>query len=78
MEHKKSNSLVERLKQAAMEQKRQQIPETKASSQVVDCPQCGAGRAINDGLTACGYCGYRFTSSRMSDGINIKEKDNSR
>ena len=37
------------------------------------CPNCGAGRAEQDGLTHCGYCGFEFLSVQLSDGINIKK-----
>lgn len=41
------------------------------------CPNCGAGRAKDDGLTACAFCGYKFMEVTLSNGIHIKEEDNS-
>jgi hypothetical protein len=41
------------------------------------CPNCGAGRSRQDGLTCCAYCGYRFIDTVLSDGIFIKKEDNS-
>ncbi len=78
MDKTKSSSLVERLKQAALQQKREAITFIPADSLVVRCPQCGAGRAKQDGITKCGYCGYEFTVSELSNGINIKKEDHSR
>ncbi len=71
-------SLVERLKRIALKQKRESIQTTPAGSSVVQCPQCGAGRAKQDGITKCGYCGYEFIATKLSDGINIKKEDNSK
>jgi uncharacterized Zn finger protein (UPF0148 family) len=42
-----------------------------------DCPNCGAGRAKQDGLTHCAYCGHEFLSVKLTDGIFIKKEDNS-
>jgi uncharacterized Zn finger protein (UPF0148 family) len=41
------------------------------------CPNCGAGRAKQDGLTQCAYCGYRFLDADLTDGVYIKKEDNS-
>jgi len=71
-------SIVEQMKQRALAQKRDKVVEQQAASTVATCPQCGAGRAKHDGLTACAYCGYEYTQATLSEGINIKETDNSR
>lgn len=78
MNEEKSISVVERLKQLAMEQKREPIVIKSADAFVIQCPRCGAGRAQSDGITRCGYCGHRFTSVAVNDGINIKKDDNSK
>jgi uncharacterized Zn finger protein (UPF0148 family) len=41
------------------------------------CPNCGAGRAKQDGLTHCAYCGYQFLDVELDDGIYLKKEDNS-
>jgi len=76
--NKKPISLVERIKQLALEQKREEFKIKEASNLVVSCPQCGAGRAKSDGLSRCAYCGHEFTHAELTDGINIKKEDNSR
>ena len=75
---KKPLSLVERIKQLALEQKREEFKIKEAESLVITCPQCGAGRAKRDGLTRCAYCGHEFTSAEMTNGVHIKKEDNSR
>ncbi|MFD2909151.1 hypothetical protein ACFSX9_10425 [Flavobacterium ardleyense] len=42
------------------------------------CINCGAGRAKEDGLTKCGYCGFEFLTVKLSDGLHIKKEDNSK
>lgn len=42
------------------------------------CPGCGAGRAKQDGLTRCGYCGHEFMTHTLTDGIYLSAEDNSR
>ncbi|OJU47945.1 MAG: hypothetical protein BGN96_05550 [Bacteroidales bacterium 45-6] len=78
-EEKKVNSFLENLKKKAKEQK-QYGGETKiveAKMDVRDCPNCGAGRAQQDGLTHCAYCGFEFLSVKLTDGIYVKKEDNS-
>lgn len=77
-EQQKPLSIVEQMKQRALAQQRDKVVEQQAESTVATCPQCGAGRAKHDGLTACAYCGYEYTQAVLSDGIHIKETDNSR
>lgn len=80
-EAKKSTlSLIERMKQKAMEQKNYggQYIEEQAKVNVRDCPNCGAGRAKQDGLTHCAYCNFEFISVVLTDGINLKKENNSK
>ena len=76
----KALSFVERMKQRASEQKayggKYEAQEAKVG--ITTCPNCGAGRAENDGLTKCAYCDYVFITVELSDGLNIKSKDNSK
>lgn len=78
MSKEKPTSVVARLKQLAMQQKRAPIVVKAADWLVIQCPQCGAGRTKSDGITRCGYCGHVFTTAELSDGIHIKQNDNSR
>lgn len=75
-------SLAERMKQKALQQKNYghelETGEVKAGVDVTDCPNCGAGRAKQDGLTYCAYCGHEFIQNTLSDGLFIKKEDNSR
>lgn len=77
-EQQKPLSIVQQMKQLAMQQKREQFVEQQAGSSVATCPQCGAGRAKHDGLTACAYCGFEYTHTTLTNGIHIRETDNSR
>jgi len=77
-EQQKPLSIVQQMKQLAMQQKREQFVEQQAGSSVATCPKCGAGRAKHDGLTACAYCGFEYTHAALTDGIHIKDTDNSR
>lgn len=79
-EKPKPMSLLEKMKQKAKEQKSYGGPytETAANMNAKDCPNCGAGRAQQDGLTHCAYCGFKFMSVQLTDGINIKKENNSR
>lgn len=77
--NKKNRSLLERMKQKAKEQKTYggEFVESSAGVSTRTCTNCGAGRAEQDGLTHCAYCGFEFLSVKLSDGINIKKGDNS-
>lgn len=80
METNKPLSFVEKMKLKAQNQKSYGIDADafqEAKLQVSDCPNCGAGRAKQDGLTHCAYCGHEFLAVRLSDGIFIKKEDNS-
>ncbi|MDR1876758.1 MAG: hypothetical protein LBQ84_03960 [Flavobacteriaceae bacterium] len=80
MPEEKSLSFLDRLKQKAVQQEiyggKAKI--TEAKTHVNTCPNCGAGRAKEDGLTHCAYCGFEFISTELSDGIYIKKEDNSK
>ncbi|MFB9076552.1 hypothetical protein ACFFLS_25070 [Flavobacterium procerum] len=79
MEDKKVNSFLDRLKEKAKNQSNYGgDPEiSEAKMQLKDCPNCGAGRAKQDGLTHCAYCGFEFLSVKLTDGVYIKKEDNS-
>lgn len=78
-EKKSTQSYLEQLKQKALTEKNYggEIKYEQAGMQVYDCPECGAGRALADGLTVCAYCGFKFMTVRLSDGIHIKKINNS-
>lgn len=78
-ENKKPLSLLEKMKQKAMEQKSYggEFVEEAAKVNTRSCINCGAGRAKQDGLTHCAYCGFEFLSVKITDGIYIKKEDNS-
>lgn len=73
-------SFLEKMKQKVKEQKSYggDYKEESAKVNVIDCPNCGAGRALQDGLTHCAYCDFEFLTVKLSDGINLKETDNSK
>ncbi|UIR55071.1 hypothetical protein LZQ00_12355 [Sphingobacterium sp. SRCM116780] len=78
-ENSKPLSILERMKQKAQEQqtyggKQEDRP---ANMKAKDCPNCGAGRAQDDGLTHCAFCGFKFMTVKLTDGIHIKKEDNS-
>ncbi|AOM79696.1 hypothetical protein [Pedobacter steynii] len=76
---KKAQTYVEQLKQKASEQENYgaEIKYEQAHMLVCDCPECGAGRALVDGLTICAYCGFKFMTVKLSNGIHIKKTNNS-
>ncbi|HEX6432293.1 MAG TPA: hypothetical protein VF008_31590 [Niastella sp.] len=78
-ENNKPLSLLEKMKQKAVQQKSYggEFVEESAKMNAGTCPNCGAGRAEQDGLTHCAYCGFEFLSVKLTDGINIKKEDNS-
>lgn len=79
-EKKNTLSLLEKMKQKAQSQQPYggETQQKSASLQVRDCPNCGAGRAQQDGLTHCAYCGFEFINTPLSNGLHIKESDNSK
>lgn len=77
---KKVNSFLANMKSKV---KNQEVfggrTEDKASEmEITDCPNCGAGKAKQDGVTHCAYCGHEFMSVKISDGLNLKKEDNSK
>ncbi len=76
---KNTLSLLERMKQKAQSQQSYggETHMNEARVDVRDCPNCGAGRAQQDGLTHCAYCGFEFINKPLTDGLYIKESDNS-
>lgn len=72
-------SYLEKLKQKAQTQENYggEVKKVDAKMEVRDCPECGAGRAFQDGLTACAYCGFVFMDTKLTDGVNIKKENNS-
>jgi uncharacterized Zn finger protein (UPF0148 family) len=79
MEEKKASSLLDKLKQKAQNQPNYggETEMTEAKMNTKDCPNCGAGRAKQDGITHCAYCGFEFLSVKLTDGLYIKKEDNS-
>lgn len=79
MEEKKVNSFLDKLKQKAQNQTNYggDTEINDAQMNVRDCPNCGAGRAKQDGVTHCAYCGFEFISVKLTDGVYIKKEDNS-
>jgi len=71
-------SLVARMKQNALQQKREAFVEKQAGMNTITCPNCGGGRAKEDGITRCAYCGFEFIAHTLSEGIHIKDSDNSK
>lgn len=74
----KPMSLVARMKQNALAQKREAFKEKQADMNTKTCPNCGAGRAKEDGITRCAYCGFEFIGCKLTDGIHITDNDNSK
>lgn len=72
-------SFAERMKLKGQKQKKYggEIKERKAKLGAKDCPNCGAGRVKNEGVTHCSYCGFEFISEEITKGIYLKESDNS-
>lgn len=73
-------SLIEKLKLQAENQTNLggDFMKNQSKLETLDCPNCGAGRAKQDGVTKCAYCNYEFISGKLDDGIHIKTSDNSR
>ncbi|MGE9311300.1 hypothetical protein ACLOAU_06630 [Niabella sp. CJ426] len=80
MEEKKGLSFLEKLKAKAQAQEKYggEIKAQDANMGANTCPNCGAGRAKEDGVTHCAYCGHAFMQVKLTDGLNIKKEDNSR
>ena len=80
MEEKKGLSFLEKLKAKAQAQEKYggEIKAQDANMAANTCANCGAGRAKEDGVTHCAYCGHAFMQVKLTDGLNIKKEDNSR
>lgn len=80
MAEKKSQNILDKLKNKATSQKVYggKYVDKPAEMAVKSCPNCGAGRALQDGITHCAYCGFEFIAVVLSDGINLKKEDNSK
>lgn len=81
MDEKKPLSFVEKMKLKAQNQKSYGIDDNafkEAKLGAADCPNCGAGRAKQDGLTHCAYCSHEFISVEITDGLFLKKEDNSK
>lgn len=79
-DNQKPLSFIEKMKLKAQNQKNYG-GETEIKGpemQVRDCPNCGAGRAKQEGLTNCGYCGFEFMAIKLTDGLHIRKEDNSK
>jgi uncharacterized Zn finger protein (UPF0148 family) len=80
METNKPLSFVEKMKLKAQNQKSYGIDSEvfkEAKLDAIACPNCGAGRAKQDGLTHCAYCGHEFLAVTLTNGIFITDQDNS-
>ncbi|SHM34508.1 hypothetical protein [Flavobacterium chilense] len=79
MEEKKVNSFLDKLKEKAKNQTNYggEAEMNDAQMNLRDCPNCGAGRAKQDGVTHCAYCGFEFINVKLTDGVYIKKEDNS-
>lgn len=75
MQEQNSKSFLQKLKekQSQQEASKKEAPKMAATA----CPNCGAGRAKQDGLTHCAYCGFEFIAVQLSNGIHLKKEDNS-
>lgn len=73
-------SIIERLKLQSQQQEQLagDFMNKPAQLDTQDCPNCGASRAKQDGVTKCAYCNFEFISKKIDDGINLKSTDNSK
>ena len=71
-------SLIEKLKIQAKSQTNLggDFLNNKSKLATINCPNCGAGRAKQDGVTKCTYCNHEFISTKLDDGIHLKTTDN--
>ena len=74
-----AKSFLEKLKEKAEQQPNYggSFEKTEAVMDTKNCPNCGAGRAKQDGITHCAYCGFEFVAVKLTDGIHLKKEDNS-
>lgn len=78
-EKNKTLSYLGKLKQRAVNQENYggEFKAEEAKMEIRDCPECGAGRAFQKGLTACAYCGFKFMDIKLTSGLYIKKENNS-
>ncbi len=79
MPEKKVTSILDKLKSKVQNQEVYggKALEKEAGLSITDCPNCGAGRAQQDGITHCAYCGHAFIAVKVTDGLHIRKEDNS-
>jgi uncharacterized Zn finger protein (UPF0148 family) len=79
-EEKKTNSFLQKLKEKAANNKTYlgDVKPDEASMVAATCPNCGAGRAKQDGVTHCAYCDFEFIGTKLSEGIFVSKEDNSK
>ncbi|TDW48941.1 hypothetical protein EV144_103461 [Flavobacterium sp. 270] len=79
MEEKKVSSFLDKLKEKAQKQSNYggETEIKEAEMNLRNCPNCGAGRAKQDGVTHCAYCKFEFLNVKLTDGLYIKKEDNS-
>jgi uncharacterized Zn finger protein (UPF0148 family) len=79
-EEKKANSFLQKLKEKAANSKTYlcDVKNEEASLGAATCPNCGAGRAKQDGVTHCAYCDFEFISVQLTDGLFVNKEDNSK
>ncbi len=78
MSEKKVNSILDKLKNKVKNQEAYggRMEEKDAALSIKDCPNCGAGRTQQNGITHCAYCGFEFIAVKVTDGLHIKKEDN--
>ena len=73
-------SFIEKMKIKAQSQQNYggELVVKEASTTAATCTNCGAGRAKQDGLTKCAYCGFVFIAVELTNGLHITKDDNSK
>lgn len=73
-------SFIEKMKLRAQSQQNYggELVVIEASTAAATCTNCGAGRAKQDGLTKCAYCGFAFNTVELTNGLHITKDDNSK
>jgi hypothetical protein len=79
-EGKKANSFLQKLKEKTANNKTYlgDVKPDEPSLGAAVCPNCGAGRAKQDGVTHCAYCNFEFIGTKLSEGVFISKEDNSK
>lgn len=75
----KALSFIEKMKLKAQSQQNYggETAIKDASATTATCTNCGAGRAKQDGLTKCAYCGFEFIAVELTNGLHLTKQDNS-